>query len=77
MPRLDIEKQNKLEPKRIDTAKREIGYLGYDIIYEDKTKIQFKYKGEVITYFAFSGWSSGKGIKDGRGLINLINQIRS
>jgi hypothetical protein len=34
------------------------------------------YKENEITYFPYSGWASGKGITDGRGLANLIKQIK-
>lgn len=73
--RLNIERQKKLEPSRMETAKSEINKLGYQIIYENETQIVFMFKNEKITYFPYSGWASGKTIKDGRGLRKLLNQI--
>ena len=37
--------------------------------------IEFEYKGQPVKYFPYSGWATGKTIKDGRGLKNLIKQI--
>ena len=35
--RLDTERQNILEPKRLEFAKKEIESLGYTIIYQSET----------------------------------------
>ena len=51
------------------------GWLGFVIEYEDETSLKFHYLGNLITLFPYSGWFSGKGIKDGRGLKNLLGQI--
>lgn len=76
MPRLNTERQNKLEPIRLRTAINEIQKLGITIInYTDKM-IEFEYKGQPVKYFPYSGWATGKTIKDGRGLENLINQLK-
>lgn len=75
MPRLNTERQNKLEPIRLRTAINEIQKLGITIInYTDKM-IEFEYKGQPVKYFPYSGWATGKMIKDGRGLKNLIKQL--
>lgn len=75
MARLNVEKQKQLEPKRIEFAKTELEKLGLKIIETDSTKIQFEFKSNVITLYPYSGWHTGKGIKDGRGLQNLLKQI--
>lgn len=75
MSRLNTERQNKLEPIRLRTAINEIQKLGITIInYTDKM-IEFEYKGHIVKYFPYSGWATGKAIKDGRGLKNLIKQL--
>lgn len=76
MARLDIEKQKELEPKRIQFAKEAIDEAGYRITYEDKTKIQFQFKGETVTLYPYSGWHTGKSIEDGRGIDKLLKQIK-
>ncbi len=75
MPRLDIERQMELEPKRMQYAKEQITALGYTIDKETTTSLTFQYKGFPVTIFPYSGWHSGKTIKDGRGIDNLLKQI--
>lgn len=77
MARLDIERQRRLEPKRIATAIRSVEELGLQIKYKDSTKIMFDFKGSNVTYFPYSGWATGKTIQDGRGLANLLKQLKN
>ena len=77
MARLNIERQNELEPGRIEYCKNEIQKLGYEIIYETNVYIQFMFKGHKITLYPYSGWHTGKSIKDGRGIQKLIEKISS
>lgn len=76
MARLDIERQRRLEPKRIATAINSVEELGLQVKYKDSTKIMFDFRGACVTYFPYSGWATGKTIKDGRGLKNLIDQLK-
>jgi len=76
MARLNIERQQALEPTRIETAKNSIEKLGYAATVYDK-QITFTYKGSLVLYFPYSGWASGKTIKAGRGLKNLLSQIKN
>mgnify|MGYP003608629210 FL=1 len=73
--RLNQEREQKLQPERIKSAKAEIERLGFVIQFEDNTSLKFQYLGNLITFFPYSGWFSGKGVKDGRGLKNLLEQI--
>lgn len=75
--RLNLERQKALEPKRIRYVKDQLQDLGFEITYEDNCKLKFKFKGEDVAIFPYSGWHSGKSIKDGRGLRNLIQQLKS
>ena len=75
MSRLNIERQKELEPQRIEFAKQEIKKLGFSPIVYDK-KITFLFNDELITFFPYSGWASGKGIIAGRGLNNLLKQLK-
>lgn len=74
--RLNQEREAILQPKRMETAKAAIQNLGYTITQTDKTKIIFSYKGSPIQYYPYSGWATGKTIKDGRGLQHLLDQIK-
>ncbi len=75
--RLDYEREAKLQPKRMEVARAAIQKLGLAILHEDETKIIFEYKCSLIYYYPYSGWATGKTIKDGRGLQHLLNQIRN
>lgn len=73
--RLNTERQNELEPIRMRTAINEIQELGLTIINCTDKMIEFEYKGQPVKYFPYSGWATGKTIKDGRGLENLLKQL--
>lgn len=55
MARLDIERQNKLEPIRLRTAINEIQKLGLRIANCTDKMIEFEYKGHPVKYFPYSG----------------------
>jgi len=76
MPRLDQDRQNSLEPKRMERAIEAIEGLGYYIIFKNDSVLSFFFKGDLIRFFPYSGWASGKSIKDGRGLDKLLKQIK-
>lgn len=76
MARLDKDRQKKLEPLRMNFAIDEITKLGYKIVVETNTVVSFVFKGNVIHFYPYSGWHTGKGIKDGRGWKKLYEQIK-
>lgn len=53
MPRLNTERQNKLEPIRLRTAINEIQKLGITIINCTDKMIEFEYKGSNIKYYPY------------------------
>lgn len=73
--RLDQEREQRLEPLRMEKAVKEILELGY-VVDEYPKHLEFVFKGSRIMYYPYSGWASGKTIKDGRGLKNLLRQIK-
>ena len=75
MSRLDTDRQKELEPKRMEFAVNVLKHLGYEVELFGPTKLQFNFKGEVVTLFPYSGWHTGKSIIDGRGIDKLIKQI--
>lgn len=77
MSRLNKEREQILQPKRIYFAVNEIKKLGFDILTVDDTKIQFIFNSQKITFYSYSGWHTGKGIEDGRGWNNLKKQIKN
>ena len=76
MARLDKEIELKLQPIRFNEAVKQIEALGHKVHFKSENNIRFMYKDNEITYFPYSGWASGKGITDGRGLQNLLKQIK-
>jgi len=74
--RLDKEREDALQPKRIKYAVTQIEKLGFNIDDQTDTYIAFLFKGQRVTFFPYSGWFTGKTVKDGRGILNLLNQIK-
>lgn len=75
MARLDIERQEALGPKRIEYAVKELQKRKLLITKRDDKMIQFNWLGSIVTLFPYSGWHSGKTVKDGRGINKLLKQI--
>lgn len=74
--RLDTKRQQELEPKRTMFAIKELNKLGIVGLVDYGKSIQFQHKGETVTLFPYSGWHTGKTIKDGRGINNLLKQLK-
>lgn len=75
MARLDKQRQKRLEPKRMEEAKRSIGAKIPKLYGQTHNSISFDYNGHQVVYYPYSGWATGKSIKDGRGLQNLLKQL--
>lgn len=54
----------------------EITNLGLKITSITQKMIEFEFKGHTVRFYPYSGWATGKSIKDGRGLNNLIKQLK-
>lgn len=74
--RLDQEREALLQPKRMETAIQALVRLGFQC-QSDDVKIIFDYKDHPVTYYPYSGWHTGRTIKDGRGLENLLKQLKN
>lgn len=74
--RLNKERQAELEPRRMEDAKDQLELWGYEIVCETNNMLQFYFKDHLITFWPYSGWASGKTIKDGRGAERLFVQIK-
>jgi len=77
MGRLNTERQNELEPKRVDYAIEQLHKCGipHMVMINDKC-IEFYYKGEKVKLFPYSGWHTGKSIVGGRGIEKLLKQLK-
>jgi hypothetical protein len=74
--RLNTERVAELTPHRVAYADNELFKLGYECTYHEEGKyLSFEYKGNEIRLWPFSGWHSGKGIKDGRGINSLLRKL--
>lgn len=74
--RLDKEREAELQPQRMEYAVEQLCEAGFNLVIEDGTKIKFLFKDKWVTFYPYSGWHTGKTIKDGRGLQNLLKQIK-
>ena len=75
--RLNKDREKELQPKRMEYAIEEITELGYNVVVVDDTKIKFFFNESWITLYPYSGWFTGKTVKDGRGIENLLKQINT
>ena len=77
--RLDLEREARLQPKRMTKAIKEISKLGYEVKRVSETELNFvtdTINGKTVKYFPYSGWATGPSIKDGRGLQKLLRQLK-
>ncbi len=72
--RLDQEREARLEPKRIEGCKQKLEELGF-VVTQHHTQLEFMFEGSKVMFWPYSGWHTGKTIKDGRGFENLLRQI--
>lgn len=64
-----------VEPDRMAYAKKKITDLGFEVTEGEKC-FHFLFKGSVVTFYPYTGWASGKTIVDGRGIKELLKQIK-
>jgi hypothetical protein len=75
--RLNIERQKELEPKRMAYAHERLTTLtDVDILETTDKKIVFNFKGKKNTIYPFTGYFNGKSIKAGRGIEELLKQLK-
>lgn len=74
--RLDKEKQERLEEPRMDYAIKKISELGFEVDRVSDNELNFVFKKHLVKFFPYSGWHTGKSIKDGRGLEKLLTQLK-
>lgn len=69
------ERQQELQPGRVEYARTRLEALGYPVTEINATTLQFTFRGSPVTLYPYSGWFTGKAVKDGRGIKNLLKQI--
>lgn len=75
--RLDQEREERLQPQRMESCQEELERLGYTVTSDNYSTLKFEYNGNTITLWPYSGWFSGKGVQQGRGFVKLLRQIGS
>lgn len=60
MARLNIERQQRLEPTRIEYAVKRIEELGYEVIHRDSQMIKFVHKGNPVFFSRTADGQQGK-----------------
>lgn len=73
--RLDQEREKQLQPQRIKSCKIKLEELGFIVSEVGETELRFLFNGNIIKFWPYSGWYTGKNIKDGRGFNNLLKQL--
>ena len=73
--RLDQEREAELQPIRMETCRGKLESMGFIVESNGTDKLTFKYNGNTIQLFPYSGWFSGKGLQQGRGFNNLLKQM--
>ena len=76
MARLDEQRKKDLEPERMAYAIERLMEKGVEPFIIDGREIQFTWKYEIVKLFVYTGWHTGKSIKDGRGIEKLLNQLK-
>ena len=73
--RLNQEREAELQPKRMASCKEKLEELGFEVRAFEPDRLEFIFNGNKISFWPYSGWHSGKGIKQGRGFAKLLKQI--
>ena len=60
----------------MDFAIKQLTELGYKVTTEQNHAISIIFKGERVMVYPYTGWFTGKTVKDGRGIKNLLKLIK-
>ena len=71
------EQRKELQSKRVEFAVNALTHLGFEVDVKNESTLEFQFKGKTVVFFPYTGWHSGKTIKDGRGIGNLIKQLKN
>ncbi len=74
--RLDKDRENDLQPKRMAFAINALEKLGYEVNTVSGSELRFNHEGATIRFYPYSGWFTGKTVNDGRGIEKLLNQLK-
>lgn len=69
------ERQGELQPGRIEYAKTKLTEKGFEVEQTAPTTLRIIYGSPVLIY-PYTGWFTGKTVKDGRGIHKLLKQLQ-
>ena len=76
MARLDQQRQDELEPRRIETTRNKLIELGHNVTEVNDKNIVFIANGVTVIFWPYSGWFSGKKpVGSGRGFGKLLKAL--
>jgi hypothetical protein len=64
------------QARRTEFALSQLKKVNIEPYFNDGKELRFLFKNEEVKFFPYSGWASGKSINDGRGIANLIKQLK-
>ena len=64
-----------INQERYQHAKKKISALGILVFEVDNKTLTFHHNDHDVLFYPYTGWHTGKSIKDGRGLKNLLKQL--
>jgi len=67
--------KDKQQKERMEYAIKIFHKQNIDYRITNETEIDINYKNNTIKFYPRTGWHTGKGIKDGRGINKLLKQI--
>lgn len=70
------ERQQVLQPGRIEYAWTQLQALGYDVEQIAPTTLRIIHRGSLVIIYPYTAWFTGKSVKDGRGINNLLKQLK-
>lgn len=78
MSSIDPEMKNRLESQRKEYAEKALDKAGIIATFMPKEKcFEFVFNGQKVRHFPYTGWFTGKSVVDGRGIHNLLKQIKN
>lgn len=70
------ERQEALQPGRIEYARTKLKALGYDVEQTSTAALRIIHQGSPVIIYPYTGWFTGKTVRDGRGIHNLLKQLK-
>lgn len=70
------EQTKKIRKEKMDYSVFKLSENDIDIKFQEDTMLEIDYNGSTVKFYPYTGWFTGKSVVDGRGLNNLIKQLK-